>query len=640
MRQSSRLGLWKVRQRAARLRLERLEDRSLPSFGFGSAFGFGGAGDDRGNAIVLDSAGSMFVAGFYAGAVDFDPNQTNPNSIHTLTATDPNSDGYMAKYLADGTFQWATDLGPGFALEPAVQGANVFVPVRDATTGGRGGMVYRLDGGSGAVTWTTTLSNDGADAVAVSPSGSLYADGYSSNGTSSQAIVAQLDPATGTVLWSRTSSGGSAGATRLAVDGSGNAFATGFYSGTTTFGSSSLTSYSGASDAFVWKLNTGGDSLWAGTMGSSGGTQPWGITTDGSGNAYVTGYWYYGANNFNPGSGKAVSLTNHGGADIFIVKLAPGTNGAMKLGWARDIGGSGDDIGNALTVDGAGNVYTVGGFTGTVNFNPNNGRAQYLSGGGVFVSKLDASGNYVAAAGVAGSAGGNGLGMARGIALDGTGNVYVTGFFKGTADFDPTGGTYNLTPNGGFGDAFVLKLTQTSPLLAADGATTGDKAANLTDAQLQPIVAAAIDRWAAAGLDSARLDIMRRAVFAISDLGGSYLGLADAGTHAIRIDDDAAGHGWFVDSTPRDDTEFAAPTRSVQRRMDLLSVVAHELGHLVGLDDDHGADHAADVMGDSLAAGVRRVPMNADVHSAEAGDNHALPAGAVPLAGRLRHRRR
>src|SRR5207253_4844522 len=99
-----------------------------------------------------------------------------------------------------------------------------------------------------------------------------------------------------------------------------------------------------------------------------------------------------------------------------------------------------------------------------------------------------------------------------------------------------------------------------------------------------------------------------------ADLGGSYLGLADQSAHAVRIDDDAAGYGWFVDPTPRDDAEFRnGKAPAVRGRMDLLSTVAHELGHLVGLDDDHDACHAADVMGDSLAAGIRRMPSVIDV---------------------------
>src|SRR5262245_46927914 len=139
-----RVGSCTERWRATRLRLQRLEDRTVPAFTFGSAFSFGGTGDDRGNAIVLDAAGSMYVSGFYGGMVDFDPNQTNPASNHVLTSTDPTEDGFVAKYLADGTFQWAADLGPGYALELAVQGSSVYVPCVSLPTGA-GGHVSRLD---------------------------------------------------------------------------------------------------------------------------------------------------------------------------------------------------------------------------------------------------------------------------------------------------------------------------------------------------------------------------------------------------------------------------------------------------------------------------------------------------------------
>src|SRR5262249_52540738 len=96
---------------------------------------------------------------------------------------------------------------------------------------------------------------------------------------------------------------------------------------------------------------------------------------------------------------------------------------------------------------------------------------------------------------------------------------------------------------------------------------------------------------------------------------GSSLGLAAAAAHAIRIDDDAAGWGWFVDPTPRDDAEFVTPgDPAVRGRMDLVSAVSHELGHLIGLDHDgHDAGHATDVMGDSLTDGTRRMPTRADV---------------------------
>jgi len=105
-------------------------------------------------------------------------------------------------------------------------------------------------------------------------------------------------------------------------------------------------------------------------------------------------------------------------------------------------------------VDAGGNLYSTGLFSGTVNFNPNNGKAQTLASGGAFVSKLTSAGNYVTSAGM-----GSGSNNGRAIALDGAGNVYVTGVFSGTSDFDPTSATHTLTSNGS-GDAFVAKLTQ------------------------------------------------------------------------------------------------------------------------------------------------------------------------------------
>jgi hypothetical protein len=413
----------------------------------------------------------------------------------------------------------------------------------------------------------------------------------------------------------------------VAVDGSENVYVTGGYTGAVNFGGRTLTSLSGTEDAFVWKLDAGGATTWAGSMGSGAGDTGVGIAVDGAGNVLVTGAWGSGGkgtaaatNDFDPGPGVA-TLTNNGYDDVFVVKLAPGNGGSLQLAWAKSVGGSGSDQGRAVAVDGSGNVYVTGTFEVSkskhgVDFDPGSG-AFYLQSAGsvdVFVLKLDTNGNFVTAARMGGSSRDD----AYGIAVNGSGNVYTTGVFltnatSGPADYDPTAGTYYLTSNGSL-DIFVSKLTQTSPLLAAGGAATEAKATRLTDAQLQPIVAAAIDRWAAAGLDPIRLDVLRHATVTVADLGGSYLGLADAGAHSIRIDDDAAGRGWFVDTTPRDDAKFATPgDKRVGGRMDLLSVVAHELGHLVGLDDDHDKGHTADVMGDSLATGTRRLPTAADV---------------------------
>ncbi len=139
----------------------------------------------------------------------------------------------------------------------------------------------------------------------------------------------------------------------------------------------------------------------------------------------------------------------------------------------------------------------------------------------------------------------------------------------------------------------------------------------LTTAELQPIVNAAIDRWTSAGLDAATAAKLRQVQFAIGDLPGGTLGEEQA--NLIRLDSDAAGHGWFVDSTPGSDEEFASSAGSPQLQavdpravdhIDLLTVVEHELGHVVGLADlDALAD---DVMSGVLGVGIRRDASHAD----------------------------
>ena len=130
---------------------------------------------------------------------------------------------------------------------------------------------------------------------------------------------------------------------------------------------------------------------------------------------------------------------------------------AQDFLWAKSMGGTLTEIGLGNAVDGSGNVYTTGYFEGTADFDPGAGTANLTSAGSsdIFVSKLDANGNFLWAK----SMGGTASDIGYSIAVDGSDNVYTTGYFGGTVDFDPGAGTASLTSAGGL-DIFVSKLGQ------------------------------------------------------------------------------------------------------------------------------------------------------------------------------------
>jgi hypothetical protein len=135
--------------------------------------------------------------------------------------------------------------------------------------------------------------------------------------------------------------------------------------------------------------------------------------------------------------------------------------------------------------------------------------------------------------------------------------------------------------------------------------------------KLDSIAAAARTRWAAAGLDAAGQERLANVRLEITDLPNLYL--AAATSEAIFVDHDASGHGWFIDATPGDDAEFdasslrAGPDSGAADRMDLLTAIAHEMGHALGLEHASAHDQAIGVMLPTLELGVRHMPSAADV---------------------------
>jgi len=313
--------------------------------------------------------------------------------------------------------------------------------------------------------------------IAVDGSGNAYVTGYTDStnfptttgafqtsttngGTTYDSFVTKLNPSgTGLVYSTYLGGTGSDFGLGIALDGSGDAYITGQTGSTnfpTTSGAFQTTYAGGGAAAFVTKLNATGTALIYSTYlraVSSGGSPVVGsaaIAVDGSGNAYVTGFTY--STNF-PTTSGAFQTTLGGVDDAFVTKLnATGT----ALIYSTYLGGSDEDFGYGLAVDSTGHAYVTGG-TRSTNFATTTGAFQTTFGGyrDAFVAKLNAGGTGLV---YSTYLGGNGDDIGNGIALDNSGDAYVTGDTSST-NFPTTTGAFQTSLAGGVStDAFVTKL--------------------------------------------------------------------------------------------------------------------------------------------------------------------------------------
>ncbi len=455
--------------------------------------------DSNGRTVGVDQQGNVYSAGLFEHTIDFDPGP----GVYNLTGGAQDQYGiYISKLDANGNFIWAKqipalvefgaielkvdkagniylasdlsapadmDPGPGVLMMTPIGAKDAFVVKLDTD----GNLVWAKQfGGPGdTVPQATGLDIDKDNNVVVSGSFNNTVDFdpgpgvYKLTSTAHiQAYIVKLN-SQGNFTWAIQFGNAPivySGSQIIDIkcDAAGNIYTTGGFAGNCDFdpgaGQFNMAS-SSLRDGFIAKLDPNAGFVWAKRIGNS--TNDYyqyidarSIDIDGMNNVITTGD-FTGTIDFNPGTAVYSVASNAGTSDAYILKL--NSNGDFV--WAKAIGGNQSDTGNDLVLDADNNIYAVGSYGPSVDFDP--GPGDYTINtpnyGAAALVKLSADGNFVYAAAFPSIYDGNSL--FRRMAIDDARNIYVSGDVSGVVDFDPGPAVYPLA---GSSDEspFVLKL--------------------------------------------------------------------------------------------------------------------------------------------------------------------------------------
>jgi hypothetical protein len=300
-----------------------------------------------------------------------------------------------------------------------------------APAAGDAALMLKL-GPTGNCLWNKTFGNNAhITGGVVDAAGNIYVAGYFFNtidlgggvltAGADDTFVAKYSAA-GVYQWGKQfGDGASQEATGLSIDGAGNLYVTGFFVGQINFGGGNLTS-NGSTDVYLAKLTSAGAYVWAKGFGDGSAQRSYGIGTDSAGNTVVTGT-YQGTINFG-----GATLTNAGLNDGFLARF----NTAGTHLWSKRFGDAGDQVGYAVALDSSGNTYSSGHFGGSMNLGSTPATLLTSQGGyDAYLAKLDSLGNLVwsKAFGAAGNQ------TSFSVAVDWSGSVAFSCSLTGTVDF-------------------------------------------------------------------------------------------------------------------------------------------------------------------------------------------------------------
>jgi hypothetical protein len=377
----------------------------------------GAAGQEYSKDIDIDNQGNIVSAGYFFNTVDFDPS-ANTNYRTSVGF----ADNYIAKYSTNGSLIWVTSFGS----------TGVDIPHSVVTDNNNNIILTGY--------FSNTCDFDPGASVAVK----------TSNG-GRDAYIAKYD-SSGNFQWVITYGSDSLDdAFNLDVDAQGNIYWTGVIEGTVTVGTITFTTQ--VEDVVFGKISPSGTILWVKQVGGSGIDEGSGIILDNNGDIIHTGYFQTTVD-FDPNAGVS-NLTSSGGFDTYFGKYDTSGN----LIWMKKIGGAGADIGapGGITIDNLNNIYIAGNAGANCDYDANAGTVTHIMNGTTdwFVAKYDSSGNHI----LSFTVGGAGQDQAHRLTTDNQQNIYVTGWFRTSANFNPNGTAITLTGNctGGGHDGYIAK---------------------------------------------------------------------------------------------------------------------------------------------------------------------------------------
>jgi hypothetical protein len=436
------------------------------------------------NDLITDTAGNVYAAGRFQGALDFDfgagtaVRSATQNNGFVLKLTPTASFDYVATFngnrwedvtgialnasgqlLVTGNFDGTIDLDPGagtFLLaNPGSVGGAIYIA--RLTAAGLFDTGWMLDGfsslearsittdASGKVLMSGTFAND----LDINPGPATQTISAPANGNSFFAI--KMTPAGvlefGLNAGSETNLGDNG--EQIAVDAAGNVYLAGTFSEVMDFdpgpgkyllsANTELSTFT--TDAYVAKYSPAGDLIWARSWGSNQQDPVTGLTVDPSGNVYVAGT-YFKTVDFDPGPGVELR-TSEFNTNQYLLKL----NAAGEYVSVIELG-AGNTVAHCggLTSDAQGNVYLAGNLNLTVDFDSGPGVVTRSGSNDLFLAKYTPSGalSFVTALG------GEAYEFVSGLELDAAGNIYMSGHFTGTTDLDPGPGVDAYGNYGGF----------------------------------------------------------------------------------------------------------------------------------------------------------------------------------------------